>query len=64
VVVDEPARGTGAGEALVRAAAAVARARNAGRLELTSSPWRESANRLYQRLGFQRRETNVYRLDL
>jgi GNAT superfamily N-acetyltransferase len=64
VVVDEPVRGLGAGEALVRTAVAVARTRGASRLELTSSPRRESANGLYQRLGFTRRETNVYRLDL
>jgi GNAT superfamily N-acetyltransferase len=64
VVVDEAARGTGAGEALVRAAVAVARDRGASRMELTSGPWREAANRLYARLGFARRETNVYSLDL
>jgi GNAT superfamily N-acetyltransferase len=64
VVVDEAARGTGAGEALVRAALAVARERGASRMELISGPWREAANRLYARLGFARRETNVYSLEL
>lgn len=64
VVVDEAARGVGAGEALVRAAMAVARERGASRMELTSGPWREAANRLYRRLGFARRETNVYSLEL
>jgi ribosomal protein S18 acetylase RimI-like enzyme len=64
VVVDQAARGAGIGEALVRAAAAVARARGADRIELTTSPAREPANRLYRRLGYQRRETNVYGLDL
>ena len=30
-------------------------------VDLTSRPSREAANRLYQRLGFIERETNVYR---
>jgi GNAT superfamily N-acetyltransferase len=64
VVVDEAARGAGTGAALVRAAIEVARTRGATHLELTTSPRREAANRLYGRLGFVRRETNVYRLDL
>ena len=33
-------------------------------VDLTSRPSREAANRLYQRLGFTPRETNVYRADL
>ncbi len=64
VVVDEPARGAGAGSALVEAAIELARARGATHLELTTSPRREAANRLYERLGLRRRETNVYRIDL
>jgi ribosomal protein S18 acetylase RimI-like enzyme len=64
VVVDGAARGRGAGAALVSTAIDVARQRGADGLELTSAPWREAANRLYPRLGFQRRETNVYWLKL
>jgi ribosomal protein S18 acetylase RimI-like enzyme len=64
VVVDESARGSGAGEALNRAALDTARQLGAKTVDLTSRPSREAANRLYQRLGFQRRETNVYRYDL
>jgi ribosomal protein S18 acetylase RimI-like enzyme len=64
VVVDEAARGKGAGEALNRAALAAAGQKGAKTVELTSRPSREAANRLYQRLGFQRRETNVYRYEL
>lgn len=64
VVVDEAARGAGVGEALTREALRLARARGATSVDLTSNPARESANRLYQRLGFIRRETNVYRFDL
>ena len=60
VVVDAAARGRGAGEALTRAAMAHAGAVGARIVELSSNPKREAANRLYQRLGFERRETNVY----
>ena len=61
VVVDEAARGRGVGEALNEAALAVARSRGAKDVSLTSRPSREAANRLYQRLGFEPRETNLYR---
>lgn len=64
VVVDGAARGQGVGEALNRAALDEARARGAITVELTSRPSREAANRLYRRLGFVQRETNVYRHDL
>ena len=64
VVVDEAARGSGAGEALNRSALDTARKLGARTVDLTSRPSREAANRLYQRLGFKRRETNVYRYDL
>ena len=64
VVVDTPARGAGAGALLV--AEAVRRAREAGArsVDLTSRPSREAANQLYVKMGFERRATNVYRLDL
>lgn len=61
VVVDEPARGQGAGELLMRAALELAEEAGARSVDLTSSPAREAANRLYLRLGFEPRETNVYR---
>jgi ribosomal protein S18 acetylase RimI-like enzyme len=64
VVVDSAARGHGVGEALNQAAIAEARARGAVTVDLTSRPSREAANRLYQRIGFVRRDTNVYRFDL
>jgi ribosomal protein S18 acetylase RimI-like enzyme len=60
VVVDESARGRGVGEALTREAIGRAVAAGAQRVELTSRPAREAANRLYPRLGFERIETNVY----
>ena len=64
VVVDEAARGKGVGEALNRHALDVARAAGAITVDLTSRPSREAANRLYKRLGFVERDTNVYRYDL
>jgi ribosomal protein S18 acetylase RimI-like enzyme len=64
VVVDAQARGSGAGAALTEAALAKAAEAGARTVELTSRPSREAANRLYQRLGFEARETNVYRRTL
>jgi ribosomal protein S18 acetylase RimI-like enzyme len=64
VVVDGSARGMGVGEALNVAAIDEARRRGAKHVSLTSRAARETANRLYQRLGFDRYETNVYRLTL
>ncbi|MGK2349559.1 GNAT family N-acetyltransferase [Actinomyces sp. W5033] len=61
VVVDSSARGQGAGRALVEAAVAYAGQMGARTVDLTSRPSREAANRLYQRAGFELRETNVYR---
>jgi ribosomal protein S18 acetylase RimI-like enzyme len=64
VVVDENARGLGIGTALVKAAVHLASDARARSVDLTSRPDRSEANLLYQRLGFNRRETNVYRLLL
>jgi ribosomal protein S18 acetylase RimI-like enzyme len=64
VVVDEAARGKGVGEELNRHALDVARSLGARTVDLTSRPSREAANRLYQRIGFEPRETNVYRYSL
>ena len=64
VVVDDEARGRGVGAALNDAALAAARRRDAKDVNLSSRPSREVANRLYERLGFERRDTNVYRYTL
>ena len=64
VVVDQAARGQGAGAELVGEAIRLASESGARTLDLTSRPSREAANRLYQRIGFTARETNVYRFDL
>ena len=61
VVVDERARRTGVAEALNRHGVALAAELGARTIDLTSRPDREAANRLYHRLGFVRRDTNVYR---
>lgn len=61
VVVDDAARGKGVGAMLNEAALDYARRTGAKTVDLTSRPSREAANRLYQRLGFKLRETNVYR---
>ena len=61
VVVDEAVRGRGVGEALSQEAIRQAVGSGARTVELTSRPSREAANRLYQRLGFVRRDSNVYR---
>jgi ribosomal protein S18 acetylase RimI-like enzyme len=61
VVVDDAARGHGVGRKLNEAALAEAKARGAKDVSLTSRPSRVAANRLYQRIGFEARSTNVYR---
>nr|BFE60316.1 hypothetical protein GCM10020063_048420 [Dactylosporangium thailandense] len=63
VVVDDAARGHGVGAALTQAAVRLARDNGARTVDLTSRPSREAANRLYERLGFQLRDSKVYRLD-
>ncbi|CAN5700937.1 hypothetical protein BH20ACT2_BH20ACT2_25130 [soil metagenome] len=64
VVVEGSARGQGVGEALNREALTRAALGGARTVDLTSRPSREAANRLYQRLGFTPRDSNVYRFDL
>lgn len=64
VVVDGSARGRGVGEVLNQFALGLARSKGAKTVDLTSRPSREAANRLYQRIGFIARETNIYRYDV
>ncbi len=61
VVVDEAARGKGVGRTLNEFALDRAREAGAKTVDLTSRPSREAANRLYKSIGFEQRETNVYR---
>jgi ribosomal protein S18 acetylase RimI-like enzyme len=64
VVVDAAARARGIGAALCRAALARAAAAGVSCVDLTSSPSRGAANRLYEKLGFAPRTTNAYRYTL
>jgi len=64
VVVDDSVRGKGVGAALTKTAIERARKEGAKTVDLTSRPTREAANRLYKRVGFEKRETNVYRITL
>ena len=64
VVVDESARRRGVGELLCRAAIDRARSAGARNVDLTSRSERKAANRLYRRLGFSLRHTNLYRYSL
>lgn len=64
VVVDGTARGEGVGARLMTYALELAAAQGCRSVDLTSRPSRESANRLYRRLGFESRETNVYRYTM
>ena len=64
VMVDQAIRRSGAGTALNRYALDLAAKAGAKTVDLTSRPSREAANLLYQKIGFEPRETNVYRYDL
>jgi ribosomal protein S18 acetylase RimI-like enzyme len=60
VVVDESARGQGVGEALTWEALAIARDAGAENVHLTTRRHREAAHRLYRRIGFVQRESDVF----
>jgi len=64
VVIEKKLRGQGNGKMLTLAAIEFAKRNQAKAISLTSRPFREAANRLYQNLGFQLVDTNLYRLDL
>ena len=63
VVVDKDARGKGAGTALLKQALKIARDNGAEKVDLFSHPKRIAANKLYQRVGFEIRESNPYRYN-
>lgn len=64
LVVDEKSRGRGIASRLVMKALEISREEQAQYVELTSNPTRQAANRLYRHLGFEKRETNIYRYRL
>jgi len=61
--VDQEARGKGVGTALMWHSMKIARRKGAEKVDLTSHPSREAANRLYQKMGFRLRGSNVYRYE-
>jgi ribosomal protein S18 acetylase RimI-like enzyme len=63
VVVDQSARGQGAGAALTVQALRIAREAGARTVDLTSRPSRQAAGRLYEKVGFTERESRLYRFD-
>ena len=64
VVVDESFRGQGLSKLLVAHAIEFTKSMGIPSLMLTSNPKRIAANKLYQAMGFERKETNVYRMKL
>ena len=64
VVVSSRFRGRGYGKKLMAAMIETAKKMNVHHIQLTSNPARVAANQLYQDLGFERYETNCYRLLL
>ena len=62
VVVDQAFRGQGLSKLLVAHAIEFTRSQGIPSLMLTSNPKRIAANKLYQNMGFDRKETNVYRM--
>ena len=64
VVVEEELRGSGLGRQLMEEALKFCREKDVATVYLTSNPKRVAANSLYQRMGFVRKETNMYKLEL
>ncbi len=69
VVVDEAARGKQFGgkrvaETLTTEAIRIARQAGAKTVDLTTRPSRVAAGKLYERLGFEQRDSRVYRYSL
>src|SRR3989344_3126703 len=63
VVVDTKFRGRGIGKKLMFHLIRAAKKSSVSTIDLTSGPSRKEANRLYRALGFEKRNTNVYRLS-
>ena len=64
VVVNSKCRGRGYGKELITAMIEAAKKMNVHHIQLTSNPARVAANQLYQELGFERYETNCYKMIL
>lgn len=63
VVVDTKYRGQGIGKQLIEYAISIANNSGIEKIDLTSRPGRIAANELYKKLGFELRDTNVYRYN-
>ena len=64
VVVSSKCRGRGYGKELMTAMIEAAKSFKVHHIQLTSRPARIAANGLYQELGFERYETNCYKMVL
>jgi ribosomal protein S18 acetylase RimI-like enzyme len=64
VVVDSQERGKGVGQKLMAHALRAAAGFGAQSIDLTSNPQRAAANALYLKMGFERKQTHVYRILL
>ncbi len=64
VCVDAQHRGNGLGRFMMEYAIQYARKQHVNRIELTSGNQREAAHRLYLSLGFEKRNTSVFRKEL
>ena len=62
MVVSESYRGQGIGKKLMDFAIQFVKEQGVSLLMLTSNPARVAANNLYVKLGFEKKETNVYRM--
>lgn len=60
VVVSSKMRGKGLGRTLMEHLLEEAARMNVDCIHLTSNPKREAANALYQKMGFEKKETNCY----
>lgn len=64
VVVDNKARGKGLGRKIIQHAIDFTKSIGASTLMLTSNPARVAANELYQSMGFELKDTNMYKMDI
>lgn len=62
LIVDPKFRGKGIATALMKYAASFAKEKGAAYVDFTARPRRTESNTLYGKLGFEKRDTNVYRL--
>lgn len=63
LVVDTAFRKHGLGTILLKKALEIAKENGVSYVDLTAHPKREAGNKLYEKLGFKKRDTNVYRLN-